>query len=184
MNNWSNNWSNNRSNNILSYFIKDIKDAKERAFYKQVNYNTHIKVFYKDLLLYERTRYWCCNFLHNYEKNYPLNLLFNLKIKYNLKNNEKNLFYKEDVKIGYYNPNFITIYFYFDKYLKKEHFDFFNNNEHLLTTKIKYYTQYKYIYIYSKFLLSKFTSPIVLIPNKYELNYYCKFFNLYLANNY
>jgi hypothetical protein len=39
--------------NILSYFIKDIKDQNELAFYKQININNIIKIFYKDELLYE-----------------------------------------------------------------------------------------------------------------------------------
>jgi hypothetical protein len=35
-------------------------------------------------------------------------------------------------------------------------------------------------YIYN---ITKFTSLQILIPNKYELQYYCKFFNLYFINN-
>jgi hypothetical protein len=39
-------------NNILSYFIKDIKDPIELAFYKQKNIDNTIEIFYKNELLY------------------------------------------------------------------------------------------------------------------------------------
>ena len=54
-------------NNILSYFIKNIKDAKERAFYTQVNYINCIQIFYKDKILY-KIEIFITNYINNIRK--------------------------------------------------------------------------------------------------------------------
>jgi hypothetical protein len=57
---------NTRPNNILSYFIKDIKDAKERAFYKEINEPDFIQIFYKDEILYDtQGKSYCYNYINN-----------------------------------------------------------------------------------------------------------------------
>ncbi len=69
----------NQPNNILSYFIKDIKDAKERAFYKQVNYINCIQIFYKDKILYQ-IEIFITNYINNIRKARYFNCKENYKI--------------------------------------------------------------------------------------------------------
>jgi len=88
--------------NILSYFIKDIKDNQELAFYKQINTEDSIKIFYKDKLLYsividilyfilkpkvkpELNLKLIYNLVYNIKKDYYNNILYNYKIESNKK---------------------------------------------------------------------------------------------------
>ena len=59
-----------KPNNILSYFIKDIKDTNERAFYKQINNIDCIRILYKDKIIYEYGRYYISNYLSNISKSF------------------------------------------------------------------------------------------------------------------
>jgi hypothetical protein len=170
---------NNSNNNILSYFIKDIKDATELAFYKQVNYYNFIQIFYKDKKLYELFNY-CYNYLNNIIKHSSLKYIRKSNISYDYTNKNKALYYKNDTKILNYNPNNITYYFTYTKYLNKTSLYYFINNTYCIFLSISYYKKYKYI-MNSTISTNKFTSPLILIPNKYELQYYCKFFNLYFG---
>jgi len=175
----------NQPNNILSYFIKDIKDAQELDFYRQINYfnNSHIKIKYKDKILYEIQGIYCYNHINNVVKGPSLRYMWNCKIYYSFSYNYKNLYYKKDRLIRSMNRNFIGYHFTYNKYLKKLDFEYFINSNKLLYISIIYYKKYKYIRKYKGYKLSKFPSFIILIPNKYELHYYCKFFNLYFGNN-
>jgi hypothetical protein len=170
---------NNPTNNILAYFIKDIKDAKEQAFYKQINNTNNFIILYKDKKIYEYGPLFISNYLYNILKSVKVNYMFNNKIRYNYRARYKNLFYKKDGHIHIYNPNYITIQFYQDKYLQKYNLNYVNEAQHLLTINIKYYNLYKYIYKiwYIKLYNTAnnyITSPMILIPNKYELQYYSK----------
>ncbi len=171
----------NQSNNILSYFIKDIKDAKELAFYKQKNHNTIINILYKDKLIYKIDNY-CYNYITNIIKSLSIKFINKSNICYNYWYNCKYLYYKKDTIIKYPNPNSIKFYFNCNKYLNKTLFYIIRNNKTLLSVIFNYYKKYKYIRNYNFYtkISTKFTSPQILIPNKYELDYYCKFFNLYL----
>ena len=177
-----NNPTNNPTNNILSYFIKDIKDANERALYKQKNNTDWIRIFYKDKIIYEYGSYYISNYLYNILKSVKVYYMFNNKILYNSTAGYKDLFYKKDGDIRLYNLNYISIQFYKDKYLQKYNLDYINNTQDLLTINIKYYNQYKYIYKsfidYKIGPITIITSPIILIPNKYELQYYSKLFQI------
>jgi hypothetical protein len=170
---------NNPTNNILSYFIKDIKDAKERAFYIQINNIDWIRILYKDKIIYEYGRHYISNYLYNISKSVKLKFIYNNKIRSNYTAGYKILFYKKDAVIELQNPNCITFQFYTDKYLQKYCLDYINNAKYLLVTNIKYYKQYKYIYkpyIYTdKIRLIN----MILIPNKYELQYYFKLFLIF-----
>ena len=175
---------NNPTNNILSYFIKDIKDAKERAFYKQINNTERIRILYKNKIIYEINSLYIINYLYDIIKSIKLDYIFSKKNSSNYTTGYKNLFYKKEGDIRLNNPNYIEIRFYKDKYLQKYHLEYINNAKYLLITNIKYYNQYKYIYkpykYYYKIRLTIIiTSPIILIPNKYELQYYSKLFQIF-----
>jgi hypothetical protein len=173
---------NNRPNNILSYFIKDIIDAKELAFYKQVNNTNNFRILYKNKIIFEYGRYYISNYLYNIMKSINVNYMFNNKIRANYTEKYKLLFYKKDANLRYINTNYILIVFYRGKYIKKHHLDYCIDITHLLTTNIKYYNLYKYIYksyLYYKIRpITITTSIMILIPNKYELQYYSKLFQI------
>jgi len=171
---------NNQSNNILSYFIKDIKDDK-RPFYIQVNNKDNISIFYKNDLLYY-SGLSIRNYINNIIKSKSFKFISNYKILSNYANNYKILYYKNDRKINFGNKNYIEVYFTYNKYLNKQNFYYLVNNKYLLFISIIHYTRYKFIRI-NKGVLNKFASTHILIPNKYELHYYCKLFNLYFVNN-
>ena len=168
------NLTNNPTNNILSYFIKDIKDAKERAFYKQINNTERIRILYKNKIIYEINSLYSINYLYNIIKSIKSDYIFSKKNRSNYTTGYTNLFYKKDGDIRLNNPNYIEIHFYKDKYLQKYNLEYINNAKYLLTINIKYYNQYKYIYkpniYYDKIRLIN----MILIPNKYELQYYSK----------
>ncbi len=102
--------------NILSYFIKDIKDNQELAFYKKINTEDSIKIFYKDKLLYsividilyfilkpelkpkvkpELNSKLIYNLVYNIKKDYYNNILYNYKIESNTKEKYVYLYYKK-----------------------------------------------------------------------------------------
>jgi hypothetical protein len=171
---------NNQSNNILSYFIKDIKDDK-RPFYIQVNNKDNISIFYKNDLLYY-IGLSIRNYINNIIKSKSFKFISTHKICSNSNNNFKFLYYKNDKKINFGNKNYIEIYFTYNKYLNKQIFNYFVNNNYLLLISIIYYTRYKFIKINKGY--SKFASTHILIPNKYELHYYCKLYMIiYFVNN-
>ena len=172
----------NQPNNILSYFIKDIKSAKERAFYKQINRDNIIEIFYKDKLLYKKIHNYCYNYINNKIKRWSSKFLCKSNICYDYIYNYKNLYYNNDNKITFSNPHCIKFYYLYiyNKYLNKSRFFYSINNNQLLFVSIKNYNQYKYISFNYKYKESiKYSKNLILIPNKYELSYYCKFFNLY-----
>ena len=168
-----------RHNNILSYFIKDIKDAKELALYKQTYYNNYKTIWYKNEVIFE------INNIHIY--NYSLNIYKSsiikcIRINYKIASylHRKILYYKHDKKIKYSSSNYIMFYFIYKKYLVKTHFSYVINNISLLKIEIKYSNGYIYISnLYKR--NNKYTNNIILIMNKYELYYYNKFFNLYFG---
>jgi len=176
---------NNRPNNILSYFIKDIKDAKERAFYRQVNARGIFQIFYKDEILYEMINN-CYNYKNNIVKVPSLKCILNYKIYFNYIFKYKYLYYKKDRRIRLSNPNYIRFNFIYNKYLKKINFQYIIDNKYILDISIIYYKKCKYSMVSDLYRSkNKFTSFMILIPNKYELHYYCKLFNLYFViNNY
>jgi hypothetical protein len=174
------------TNNILSYFIKDIKSAKERAFYTQISDNGMIQIFYKDELIYTMKKNdYSCNYINNKMKYWRYKYIATYKIFSNYHANYKYLYYKKDNQINIYNLNYITFYYLYiyNKYLNKRYFNYVNNNKDLLNISIVYFKKYKYIKhnngMKQRKRSIKFTSPQILIPNKYELDYYCKFFNQY-----
>jgi hypothetical protein len=165
---------NNEPNNILSYFIRDIKDDK-RPFYRQVNNKGNISIFYKNDLLYTIGFY-----LHDYKKNIVKCISFKYistsKICSDYDSKYKYLYYKNDIN------NYIMVNFTYDKYLNKRCFYYYMNHKCLLFISIIHYTRYKFIRINKGY--SKFTSTHILIPNKYELHYYCKLLLIiYFVNN-
>ena len=174
-----NNPTNNPTNNIVSYFIKDIKDTNERAFYKQINNIDCIRILYKDKIIYEYGRYYISNYLSNISKSFKLKFIYNNRIRSNYTAGYKILFYKKDGVIELQNPNCITFQFYTDKYLQKYYLDYINNAKCLLTINIKYKNQYKYIYKRYRYNDKIRLINMILIPNKYELQYYSKLFLIF-----
>jgi hypothetical protein len=174
----------NCPNNILSYFIKDIKDATELAFYKQINNKNIIQILYKDQILYKINNH-CYNYIKNIIKHIFLKYICKSNISYDYLNNIKTVYYKNDTKIKdtFSNSNSIKFqytYNIYNKFLNKTRIYYCNNINCIFLT-IFYSKKYKYIMI--NLSTTIFTSPQILIPNKYELQYYCKFFNLYFVNN-
>ena len=164
-------------NNILSYFIKDIKDPIERAFYRQQNYNDYIIILYKNEYLFEINSLSIFNYILNIYKSRITN---NIKRNYKINSYcyEKYLYYKHDKKLKTINYNFISFHYICKKYLVKTYFRYFIDSIIEFIMKVKYSNGYKYMY--NKYINNKYTKNIILIMNKYELNYYNKFFNIYL----
>jgi hypothetical protein len=174
-----------KPNNILSYFLKDIKDPKECALYKQINTNTdNIEIFYKDAIIYRLQCYrlnpeisW--NYTKNIFKKYYPRRITNHKIGYpSIKiRNSKALFYKKDKIISKTNENYIMYDFIYNKYLIKKNFDYVIKFKSLLYTRIEYYNGYKYFIKYGKTF--KYNYVHIFIMNKYELHYINRFFSIY-----
>ena len=175
------------NNNILSYFIKDIKDAKERALYKQTNYNTFKNIWYKNEVIFEINTIHIYKYIFNIYKSSILNCVkSNYKISSYL--NYKNLYYKHDKIVKHGSSNYIYFRFIYKKYLVKTAFRYVSNNISLYNIEIKYYEGYEgYKYIRKQYrhrsdnYKYKYTTNIILIMNKYELYYYNKFFDLYFG---
>ncbi len=167
-------------NNILSYFIKDIKDPIEQAFYRQQNYNDYIIILYKNEYLFEINSFSIFNYILNIYKSRIIN---NIKRNYKIQSYgyEKYLYYKHDKTLKTINYNFISFYYICKKYLVKTYFRYFIYSIIEFIMKVKYSNGYKYMY--NKYINNKYTKNIILIMNKYELNYYNKFFNIYLLVN-
>jgi hypothetical protein len=175
-------------NNILSYFIKDIKDPKECAYYKQMNITTNnIEIFYKDKIIYYllQTKLKSCtiwNLKNNVNIDY-LDSIINYKIDSNKRLKYKQLFYKNDNKIFKENSNYIYYEFiynkYLNKYLIKKFFDYVIEDTILLCIKNKYYNRYIYKYISRSSYNHKYKHVQILIMNKYELHYINRFFSIY-----
>ena len=170
--------------NILSYFVKNIKDQNELAFYKQIITLNTIKIFYKDELLYNMTYYKLCfykktfNFKSNIIKDYLYNTLSTYKSSFN-KNKYVCLYYNKDNKINSYNTNYIYYEFKHKKYLNKVCIKYVMKARYLIISKIKYYNCSKYIY---KFPTNfKYNGVQILIMNKYELYYNNLFYNLFFV---
>ena len=178
-----------RYNNILSYFIKDIKDAKEKALYKQKTYNTLKTILYKNEVIFEINNIHIYKYIFNI---YKSTLIDCVKSNYKIASylSYKHLYYKHDKTVKYGSSNFIYFRFIYKKYLVKTAFIYASNNISLLHTILKYHNRYKYIFKYSNGYIyisnlykrnNKYTNNIILIMNKYELYYYNKFFNLYFG---
>ena len=177
--------------NILSYFIKDIKDPSELAFYKQKHIGNIVKIFYKDELIYEISHYFfkpafIWNYRNNIMKKYFDGSKNNYKIHTDNANTIKYLYYKQDNKLHRENNSFIYYSYIYTKYLQKIYIEYVIDNEELLTIKIKYYNGYKYIYNYNpigSYSYLKYSYNLIFIMNKYELYYNNGFFNLFFGNN-
>jgi hypothetical protein len=174
-----------KPNNILSYFIKDIKDPKECALYKQMNTTSNtIDIFYKGNLIHRIQHYKlkaeiCWNYTNNIIKEYLSGRIINYKFDSNKRRKYKTLFYKKDKIISKVNENHILYTFNYNKYLIKKYLDYLAEFKSLLCIKIKYYNGciYKYIYRYKG--NHKYKHVRILIMNKYELHYINRFFNIY-----
>jgi hypothetical protein len=174
--------------NILSYFVKDIKDQHELAFYKQIITLNTIKIFYKDEILYIITNYkMLCfykgisDFKSNIIKDYFNNTLSTYKSCSN-KNKYVYLYYNKDNIIHIYNPNYIYYEFKHKKYLNKVCIKYLMKSRYLIISKIKYYNCSKYIY---KFPTNfKYNGVQILIMNKYELYYNNLFYNLFFVRGF
>ena len=168
-------------NNILSYFIKDIKDPKELAFYKSFNTTAYLEIFYKDELLYKMT-FIPFNYCYNYKKNILKNFFLhcNYKLYSNKRCKHKYLYYKNNNKISIANPDPDYIWYSYNqtKYLKKISISYKSNNKYLLNIKLLYHKGSKYIFRFTKNSII-FNQSLILIMNKYELHYYNIFVYLY-----
>ena len=171
----------NTNTNILSYFIKDIKDPYERAFYKQINNADMIEIFYKDKILYRiGIRNYIPNTIWNYKNNILIDFYFGRIITYKftleIRYNQKRLYYKQDKILGRDNFNYICYSFIYKKYLSKIYFSYVFEDEFLLNIRIKYYNGYKYLFRCNNF---KYNYIHVFIMNKYEFHYAKSFFSIY-----
>jgi hypothetical protein len=178
-------------NNILSYFIRNIKDKKERSYYKQkkdkcLNY---VKILYKDEIILcikgGKTK-----IIWNYRNN--IHRLYQ-DTYYRFSNNKlfkdgrtKILFCNNELDISNYEIIFqinTTNKFKYSCICRYKY-----NNTFIFSISYKYSKRKKYksIYLddpmfYFKFFY-KFHKSIVLIKNKYELHYYSNLFYLYNDN--
>ena len=165
-------------NNILSYFIKDIKDPKECALYKQINTNTNnIEIFYKDTILYRLNPEISWNYTTNIFKKYYPRRITNHKIDSIKIRNYKALFYKKDKIISKTNENYIMYDFIYNKYLIKRCFNYICKSISVLSIAIVYYKGYKYFIKFDKTF--KYNYVHIFIMNKYEVHYINRFFSIY-----
>ena len=168
-----------KPNNILSYFIKDIKDPKECALYKQINTTNNIEILYKTEIIYQIKCHpyiiWNCR--NNISLALFSGLIINYKISSNKKCKIKRLYYKKDNNILKENSNSIFYRFIYNKYLIKKYFDYISKFKSLLCITIHYYNGYKYLYKDTNYC--KYNHNQILIMNKYELHYINRFFNIY-----
>ena len=165
-------------NNILSYFIKDIKDPIEIALYKQIIYNDHINICYKNYILCRIYKNYILNYISNiYKSNITEIIKCNYKIR--VYKNSKQLFYKHDKRITTFNCNFISVSYIYKKYQVIQYFEYTINYRSVFITYKKYFNGYKYII--TQYKKNKYTTNIILILNKYELSYYNKFFYFYFG---
>jgi len=110
---------NNQPNNILSYFIKDITDAKERAFYKEIKDLNYVQIDYKDKILYKIKDNFCYNYINKITKGKSFKFISTYKICSNYASKYKYLYYKNhDIN------NYIMVNFTYNKYLKKLNFHY------------------------------------------------------------
>jgi hypothetical protein len=171
--------NNPNKTNILSYFIKDIKDPIELAFYKQIKINNEVYIFYKKNLLYELDDFnSATEIIWNYKQNimkFYTGGIRNYKI-YSCKYNKyKLLYYKKDNIIKEYKYNDYIYYDYiYNKYLLKIKIEYRINETFLFENRIKYYNRFKFVYIYP--VHSKYKGVQICIINKYELHYNTRFF--------
>jgi len=180
-----------KPNNILSYFIKDIKDPKEYALYKQFNNIATIELFYKDKMIYYIRHYKLkpeisYNYKNNIIKEYFTGRIINYKIDYCKSLKHKALLYKKaKIRLKTHNDNYIYYTFIYNKYLYKNNFHYIIDNKSVLYIRIKYYNRYIYKYIslsaYKYKSNHKYNYILLLIMNKYELHYINRFFNLFFV---
>ena len=175
-----------KPNNILSYFIKDIKDPKECALYKQINTNNTIEIVYKGHLLYKLWHYklkpeTCWNYTNNIIKEYLSESIINYKINYVKSLNQKTLYYKKDMNMLKIMDNYISYSFIYNKYLIKQSCKCVVDFKPLLSIGIQYYNGYKYKYLYKSYSKYKCKRVQILIPNKYEFHYINRFFLLFFV---
>jgi hypothetical protein len=175
-------------NNILSYFIKDIKEPINRAFYKQTNYdNGLIVIYYKNESIFKLYR----KYVYKYIINITYSIAGNIRCNYKIASYSgyKYLYYKHDNNIKFNNYNKIAFHFIHKKYMLKGYFEYIIDKLLFLSTIIKYYNGYKYLSKQYKskqrYTINQYNICIntILIMNKYELYYYNMFFNLYFVIN-
>jgi hypothetical protein len=138
------------------------------------------------------------NLKTNIIKNIFFSSIGNYKCESCIKDKYKFLYYKNDKLARIDNFNFIYYDFSYTKYFSKKHYEYVisekanskanskankkaNSIEEKLCayTIIKYYKCFKYIYTKTNSFKYKYVQ--IFIMNKYELNYFNKFFNLFFV---
>jgi hypothetical protein len=133
------------TNNIISYFIKDITDSIEWAYYRGIRTKKTIKIFYKDELIYEIGSKYICNYKTNIIKsvysygNYKLYSDKNHKYKTLYYKNNNNISIYKTYSIYIYNAKFIKYTYKQNKYLKKTGIDYSIDNTFLIWIRLFYY---------------------------------------------
>ncbi len=177
--------------NIVSYFTKDKRTGNKLFdFFKNINrnYSWNIDrknkiyyIYYKNKLIYYFYKGVILKFTNNIKidtrsnsfSNYKFTKTHNSKFLYYYMNNEIN-----DNTLDPFTINLAAIRYIFicKKYLQKYYF-------FLLDLFIRYkiyYTNYlRYIQIDKNEIQNKYTNTIILVPNKYERQYYSKLFLIF-----
>jgi hypothetical protein len=174
--------------NILSYFIRNI-DKNEHQYYTQLNNIYSIEIIYKETQIYymrilAKYIYTITNRIENIYKFIEFdtvcsvcnNKFFNnKKYKYSIH------YYNRDHILNSKAINYLTYVYQINKYINKITFDFYVYDIKTLTINIYYATMYKFIFkcknMYKK--LRNIFYSIILINNKYEMQYINRFFYLY-----
>jgi len=169
----------NNLNNILSYFVKDITDLKEKALYIiSIDYFGYINIYYKTCIIY-----WCknnniANYIKNINKEIDIYIQTN-KIFKNFKFETKQIYYTSRHKYG--NITSIIYCYHLKKYLLKHTISYCVKSINVIKIRIIYYNMYKYKYKMNIFNTNNKNKFMILFTNKYELNYINTFFLLYFA---
>ena len=183
--------------NILSYFIYNVPDINKSKF-SYGALNNSINIYYNSEVIFSIDFYENYKYISNFSKN--ISRTFNDNILVNFSTYE----YQKDLDLSISNSNIVkqyfTIYIYKDNKIWTEENDnylcIYSNILNSIKDKYCYiyeitdiklfYTKNQrlnnyFIYIYKKhnmIFTIKYNKSFILIPNKYELNYYSMYFHL------
>jgi len=183
--------------NILSYFIYNVPDINKSKF-SYGALNNSINIYYNSEVIFSIDFYENYKYISNFSKN--ISRTFNDNILVNFSTYE----YQKDLDLSISNSNIVkqyfTIYIYKDNKIWTEE----NDNYLCIYSNILNSIKYKYCYIYeitdiklfytknqrlnnyfiyiykkhNMIFTIKYNKSRILIPNKYELNYYSMYFHL------
>ena len=191
---------NPKKNNILSYFTKDITQRIELKQYKQIkSIDKQILIMYGNNILFILRKGYsmnCINGIFKYSNKYSYNYgKKNIQFKLNTKLEITEVSFYKTMNNGSicinYTSNCRTIYFnkwnifYNCLYKTNIHYQIINATyirNSIINTVYYYYINNKIYYFNYRLndLKMLYVKPIIIIPNKYELDFNSNFIRFYI----